>query len=147
MRLAGDDEPLAIAERPAAQRILAATDPIEAIGALAKNWVESTRRVIALWPSIASAAAADPAAAHLLPFYEQGRLEGPGGLVDVIADLGALRKGLSRRKAKEAMYLLTNPAAFSSALELGWSCRELERWYTDCLVSLLLGTDRQARRR
>ena len=33
VRLAGDDEPLSIAERPAAQRMLASTDPVDAIRA------------------------------------------------------------------------------------------------------------------
>src|SRR5215510_5070143 len=59
VRIAGDDEPLSIAERPAAQRILAATDPVDAIRRQAELIVETTSRVAPLWPAITAAAGSD----------------------------------------------------------------------------------------
>src|SRR5918911_3683012 len=41
VRLAGDDEPVSIIERPAAQRMLASTDPVGAIRRQAKLIVET----------------------------------------------------------------------------------------------------------
>jgi hypothetical protein len=56
----------------------------------------------------------------------------------VVAKLGALRRGRSRAKAKDAVFLLTDPATIYHAQQLGWSPTEMEHWYTDCLSALLL---------
>jgi len=138
VRLAGDDEPLAIADRPEAKRMLASTDPRDAIRRQAKLFVETSVRTLDLWPALLGGATSDPELAELLRFYEQGLREGPTVLVDVVAGLGALRRGRSRRKAKEAMYLLIRPSTMHTAFSLGWSRTEVERWLADCLEALLL---------
>ncbi|HEY5876627.1 MAG TPA: helix-turn-helix domain-containing protein, partial [Ilumatobacteraceae bacterium] len=128
VRLAGDDEPLAIADRPEAQRILDETDPAALLRAHADFFVVTMLRVLPLWPAMEAGAATDPACAEVLAFFDRGRLEGPGAIVDVLAQRGQLRKGLSRKKGKEAMYLLTNPTVNHDALGRGWTVRELQRW-------------------
>jgi TetR/AcrR family transcriptional regulator, regulator of autoinduction and epiphytic fitness len=138
VRLAGDDEPLSIAERPAGQRVLAATDPVDAIRRQAKLIVETAGRVAPLWPAMTSAAADDAEMAELVRFYDEGRHEGIGVIVDVVAALGALRKDRSRAKARDAVWLLTSPAVVHGAQSRGWSPAELERWYVDCLTAVLL---------
>jgi AcrR family transcriptional regulator len=138
VRLAGDDEPLSVAERPEAQRILEETEPAALLRAQADFYIVTTLRVLPLWPAMVAGAATDAACAEVLAFFDRGRLEGPGGIVDVLAERGQLRKGLTRRKGKEAMYLLTNPTVTHDALERGWSVRELQRWLGDCLVAVLL---------
>jgi AcrR family transcriptional regulator len=138
VRLAGDDEPVALAERPEARRILAATDPAALLRAQADFFIVTTLRVLPLWPSMLAGAATDAACADVLAFFDRGRLEGPGEIVDVLAERGQLRKGLSRKRGKEAMYLLTNPNVLHDALDRGWSVRDLQRWLGDCLVAVLL---------
>jgi AcrR family transcriptional regulator len=138
VRLAGDDEPLAIAERPEGLRISAETDPVKALRLQAELYVLTSMRVLPLWPAMHAGAASDPACAELVAFYDRGRMDGPGAIVDQLARLGALRKGVTRRKGKEAMYLLTNPSVLSDALARGWSVREIERWLGDCLIAVLL---------
>jgi AcrR family transcriptional regulator len=138
VRLAGDDEPLALAERPEAQRILDETDPAALLRAQADFYVITALRVLPLWPAMVAGAATDPACAEVLTFFDRGRFEGPGEIVDVLADRGQLRTRLSRKKGKEAMYLLTNPTVTHDALQRGWTVRELQRWLGDCLVAVLL---------
>ena len=138
VRLAGDDEPLAIADRPEAQRILQETDPVKLVQAQAAFFVVTSMRVLPLWPSMMAGAATDPACAEVLAFFERGRMEGPGQIVDVLASRGQLRKGLTRKKGKEAMYLLTSPTVLYGALELGWTIRELQRWLGDCMAAVLV---------
>jgi AcrR family transcriptional regulator len=138
VRLVGDDEPVAVAERPEAQRILDETDPAALLRAQADFFVVTTLRVLPLWPAMVAGAATDPACEEVLAFFDRGRLEGPGEIVDVLADRKQLRKGLSRKKGKEAMYLLTNPNVTHDALEHHWTVRELQRWLGDCLVAVLL---------
>src|SRR5262249_46368576 len=59
-RLVGDDEPVGMEARPEVQRILAATDPVDAIRRQAELIVEVAVRVAPLFPA-AQAAAADDA--------------------------------------------------------------------------------------
>ena len=138
VRLAGDDAPVAIAARPAVRRMLASTDPTDAVRRQAKIIVETGSRVAPLWPAVREAAATDAEIAELLRFYDEGRHQGIGAIVDLIANLGGLRRGRSRAKAKDALFLLTDPATIYRAEQLGWSPTEMERWYTDCLSALLL---------
>jgi AcrR family transcriptional regulator len=138
VRLAGDDAPLAIVERPAARRMLASTDPHDAVRRQARIIVETGARVAPLWPALREAAATDAEIAELVRFYDEGRHAGIGAIVDVVANLGALRRGRSRAKAKDAVFLLTDPSTIYHAQQLGWSSAEIERWYTDCLSALLL---------
>jgi AcrR family transcriptional regulator len=138
IRLVGDDEPVAIADRPAAQAVLAATDPHEAIRLQAALVVEVYQRTMPLWPTLTAGAFMDPELRELVDFYEQGLREGPTVLVDVIARLGALRRDRSRRNLKEAMYLLVHPTTMHNASRLGWSANDLERWLAESLTALLL---------
>jgi AcrR family transcriptional regulator len=138
VRLAGDDAPLSIAERPDAQRMLAATDPRDAIRRQAKIIVDTGSRVAPLWPAMREAAGSDAEIAELLRSYDEGRHAGIGAIVDVVANLGALRRGRSRARAKDAVFLLTDPATIHHAQQLGWSPTEIERWYTETLSALLL---------
>ena len=138
VRLAGDDEPLTVAERPEAQRVLEQTEPSALLRAQADFFIVTTMRVLPLWPAMVAGAATDPACNEVLEALDRGRIEGPGEIVDVLADRGQLRKGLSRKKGKEAMGLLTNPTVIHDALQRGWTVRDLQRWLGDCLTAVLL---------
>jgi AcrR family transcriptional regulator len=141
VRLAGDDEPLSIEERPDAQRMFASTDPVEAVRLQAKIVVDVMLRIAPVWPALTGGASTDPELAELFRFYDEGRLDGIGRIVDVVAGLGALRKGRSKQKAKEAVWLLSGPGPMVAALDRGWSRGDIERWFADCLVALLLEPD------
>jgi AcrR family transcriptional regulator len=138
VRLAGDDEPLSLAERPEAQQIVGETDPAAMLRAQADFFIVTTMRVLDLWPAMVAGAATDPACAEVLAFFDRGRVEGPGEIVDVLAERGRLRKGLTPKKGKEAMALLTNPHVIRDALDRRWTVAELQRWLGDCLVAVLL---------
>lgn len=138
VRLAGDDEPLAVAERPEAQRILDETDPAAMLRAQADFYIVTALRVLPLWPALVAGAVSDAACGDVMAFFDRGRFDGPGAIVDVLAERGHLRHGLTRKKGKQAMYLLTNPNAIHDALALGWKVRDLQAWLGDCLVAVLL---------
>jgi AcrR family transcriptional regulator len=138
VRLVGDEEPLSVGERPAAQKILAATDPVDAIRRQAKLAVEIVERVAPMWPALTAAAAGDDEMAELLRVYSEGQHEGMGTIVDVVAGLGALRKGRTRAKAKDAVWLLSSPSVAYAAFEFGWTMSDLERFYVDGLIGILL---------
>lgn len=140
VRLAGDDEPVPISDRAAAQHMLEEEDPAALVRAQADFVILTTLRVLPLWPAMVAGAATDRACAEVLAFFDRVRFEGPGGIVDELARRGVLRKGLRRKRGKEAMYLLTNPNVIHDALERGWTVPELQRWLGDCLVAVLLSS-------
>lgn len=138
VRLAGDDKPVALADRPAVQRMLTSADPGDLIRRAALLIVEVARRVAPIWPAISQAAATDSEISDLLRSYDEARRDGIGEIVDAVAKLGSLRRGRTRARAKDAVFLLTDPATAHRAERLGWSPAELERWYVDCLTALLV---------
>jgi AcrR family transcriptional regulator len=88
VRLAGDDEALSIAERPAVQRLLAATDAMDAIRRAARIIVDVNGRVASLWLAITEASASDPEIAELIRVHDKARHNDIGVIVDVAAALG-----------------------------------------------------------
>ncbi len=138
VRLAGDDAPVSLAERPAARRMLASTDPLDAIRRSAKLIVDVALRVAPLWPALRQARRPTPRSTTCSGPTTEARHAGIGEMVDVVANLGALRRGRSRARTKDAVFLLTDPSTIEHAEEFGWSRADLERWYTDCLSALLL---------
>ena len=142
VRIVGDDEPLAVEDRPDARRMLASTDPVAAIRLQSKIIVDTVSRVAPMWPAMTAAAGVDTEIADLMRFYRDGMHDGIGTVVDVVAGLGALRKGRSRAKAKDAVSFITSPGIVFDAFERGWTASELERWYTESLVALLVEPDR-----
>jgi AcrR family transcriptional regulator len=142
VRLVGDDEPLAMDERPEGLAVVQATDAVEAIRRQASLIVDVALRIAPLWPAAVAAAAEDPEMAEIMRTYERARHGGIGTVVDVVARLGALRRDRSRARAKDAVWLLTSPATAADAAAMGWSAADLRRWYVDCLSALLLDPDR-----
>lgn len=135
--LAGDDAPLSLEERPDQQRVLTTTDPAQAIRLHAKVVTDASMRVGHLWPVLAGGAG-DPEINELLEFYTEGRLWGIGRIVDVLVGLGALRKGRSVKKAKEAVWAISDPTAFVALMSRGWSRAEYERYLREAMMALLL---------
>jgi AcrR family transcriptional regulator len=138
VRLAGDDAPVPLAERPLARRMWEATDPVEAIRLQAEAIVEVGARIAPLWGVLTAAAGTDPEIAAVVRASEEARLADLGMVVDVVAGLGALAPGRSPRRAKEAVWLLAGPGVVADALARGWSRAALTQWLRDCMQAVLL---------
>lgn len=136
--LAGDDAPLDLHARPLGRRILAEQDPDELLRLQARYAAEVMERAAPLLEVVTAAAHADPEAAALLATQEEGRLHGIGVVVDRLHDLGALRPGLSVRRAKESLWLLTGGEPWRLAQAKGWARSGYERWLLSCMRALLL---------
>jgi AcrR family transcriptional regulator len=138
VRLAGDDEPLDLLQRPRGQQILHATTADELLTAQARYAGEIMERVGPILDVINDAAAVDPDARELKILQEEGRFFGMGAAVDRLAELGALRKGVSRQQAKEALWMLSGPEPWRLSQQRGWSRRKYEQWFQTCVRALLL---------
>jgi AcrR family transcriptional regulator len=138
VRLAGDDAPIDLLSRPRGRRITSATDPHQLLAAQAAFAAEVMERVAPLMEVVAHAAATDPDAAELQAAQEMGRFHGIGAAVDRLAELGALRPGLTPTHAKEAIFLISGLEPWLLAKRRGWSRRRYEQWWLQCATALLL---------
>ena len=136
--LAGDDAPLDLLQRPLGLQITNATDPDELLRVQAKFAGEIMERVAPILTVITNAASVDRDAQELMAFQEESRLLGMGVAVDRLAELGALRKGVSRQHAKEALWLLGGLEPWRLAQQRGWTRSKYQRWFHTCARALLL---------
>jgi AcrR family transcriptional regulator len=137
--LAGDDEPVAIADRPEVQRMMQDEDP----AALLAAWIAMNAaiggRVAALHHVLVVAADADPDAAALLATLERQRADGAGAVVNRMAELGGLRPDLNPRQAAAIADLLIDPMPYRRLVEQhGWTPEAYTRYLQRAAAAALL---------
>lgn len=127
--LAGDDVPIALAERSPTKGALAASSPAEAAATFARmvtSVLERAGRLI----QVADAAAQQDA--ELVPLWiagHKGRLANMGQLAKSFATAGYLRDGVEPDTAAELLWVITSPDTYRSfTVILGWSTIRYERW-------------------
>jgi AcrR family transcriptional regulator len=128
--LAGDDEPVAIADRPHVRRMMQEPDP----AVLVARWVAMNAaiagRLAALHHVLVVAADADPEAAALLATAEQQRSHGALAFVTRLEAVSGLRAGLDADRAAAIAELLMDPLPYRRLVLLrGWTPEE----YTEYL--------------
>src|SRR6478752_5678336 len=90
--MAGDDEPVAMIDRPGLQAIIAEPDPYEQMRMYAALVTEMGERISALWLALRGAAEVDAEARELYRRWERERLdEMSNGPVQVLLAKGVLR--------------------------------------------------------
>lgn len=137
--VAGDDEPVALADRPSFRALLASTDP----EALVRDWVSMNVdidvRAAALVRVLEVAADADEAAAVLRAQLSGQRMAGARTIAHRVAELGALRGGLSVDAAADIAWLHIDPMLYVRlVVERGWDAERFAHWLRSGLVGQLL---------
>ena len=128
--LAGDDEPVAIADRPAVRRMMAGQDP----AAFVDEWIAFNAavagRLAALYHVLVVAADADREAAAVLATVEAQRADGARRFATRLATIGGLRPALDVDRAAAIAELLMDPLPYRRlVLHWGWTPED----YTDYL--------------
>jgi AcrR family transcriptional regulator len=107
--LAGDDEPVPIADRPETRRMMEQAEP----GALIGDWVRIqsgiATRLAPLFPVLLVAADGDPEAEELRVFVERNRTAGARVFVERLDAIGGLRADLPRTRAVGIAETLMDP--------------------------------------
>lgn len=116
--LAGDDEPVAIADRPQMIEVRRTDDP----AALLAGWMalnaEINRRLSALYRVLVVAADADAEAAALVATTNDQRAEGARDIVAQLAELGRLKPGLEPGPATAIADALIDPTIYQRLVEV-----------------------------
>ena len=137
--VAGDDRPVALADRRAMQQVLEERDPTALITRWVRIAVEIDTRVARLFRAVEVAAGIDAAARELVEQSQRQRLDGARTIVKRLAALKALTTALTRDEAIDMAWLATDPALFDRlVLVRGWSTGRFEKWLGQTLCGHLL---------
>jgi AcrR family transcriptional regulator len=137
--LAGDDEPVAIADRPQMREVQTVREPAEKLRRWAAFVSGANQRLATLYGLLAQAG---PEVTQMLATTQQERLTGVRALVTHLSDSGLLAPGLDQATAADACWALTGPRLFLDlTTERGWPPGQYEAWLTRMLTANLLVSD------
>jgi AcrR family transcriptional regulator len=142
--LAGDDDPIAMIERPSYQALLASADGRTALRRYAAIANEIGERVAPLVGMVlAQAAAGDRDLQAFAATIEGERAIGTSMISGFVAERFGLRRGLSRARAADVLWTFTAPDIRHRLVEVrGWSVTQFEKWLAQAMADALLGPDR-----
>jgi AcrR family transcriptional regulator len=137
--VAGDDEPVPLAERAEVAAILAEPTAEGKLRLHAAHAVAISQRATAVDQMLRSAAAVDPEAAEL---WRRGLRDRHAGMEQFAAHLAAcgyLRDGLSIQQAASRLAVLIDPELYRLTVGLkGWTPQDHETWLVELLIASLL---------
>jgi hypothetical protein len=137
--IAGDDEPVPMADRPRLRATLAEPDAHRILTSFAHTLFSITSRIAPLVAAAEAVAGSDPEIKELTDDIRRQRRIGMGRIAAVLADRGALRRDLSVDEAADVMTVLVNPNTYLRlVIEQCWDLDRAEQWLSDSLVRLLL---------
>ena len=136
----GDDEPVAMAERPEYRAMFETEDPGELLRIGAGITVALFRRMEPLIPTIRVAVSADPGFAEgWRANYGQARYDGIAAGMARMAELDALRAGVDVTRATDIMWTVLSVETYEAlVITRGWTPEEYEAWVLDTLRASLL---------
>lgn len=127
--IAGDDQPVAVADRPEVAPLFDQADPGRMLAGFAGVATAINERSNDVYSVVVSAAASDPAAADLLDDIQRQRAEGQGRIVQALAKAGSLRAGISKRDAADLVHALASPELYRLlVVDRGWPPSRYREW-------------------
>jgi AcrR family transcriptional regulator len=137
--IAGDDEAVAMADRPQVRSLVANPDPRDTLtgfAALVGGLMVRTGPVHAV---LEEAARSDRGAAAVLAEIARQRHDGQRRVTRSLARAGALRTGLKERDAADIVHALASPEVYRLLVtDRGWSGERYEQWLASILIDQLL---------
>jgi AcrR family transcriptional regulator len=140
--VAGDDEPVPMAQRPAVIEMQREKDSRVALRRWAEMATALSGRVAPLFRPLVAAADADEEAAQLLSVVEGQRLTGARMFVRWVVDHGGLRRGVTLEQAAEICWIQMDPSIYRRlVIERGWSETRF-RSYLERVIAAAILPDR-----
>jgi AcrR family transcriptional regulator len=138
--LAGDDLPVAVADRAPYQAVVAEPDPYQAVVLMAAHLAELWSRYAPIREVLRGAAASgEPALREMWNASQQQRLTAAGSFIATLTGKGPLRPGLEARTATDIAWLHMDPGNYRAlTAERGWTQAAYQQWLTDTLTAALL---------
>ena len=138
--ISGDDEPVAVRDRPWFRPVWAATDPVSVLDAYAAVCALIARRAEAVLEAVRRASDAAPEVAELWQRVLDNRVAGARMALDHLVTVGALRPGLSFERAVDALWVLNDPSHPAALVgRRGWSEEEFRTWLSGQMRAAVVG--------
>jgi AcrR family transcriptional regulator len=135
----GDDQAIAMVERPQVRALLSDRDPRNQLEGFAALLGELLGRTAPVHRILADAARSDQDAAALLAELARQRQDGQHGIARSLARARALRPGLRERDAADIIHALASPEVYGLLVfDRHWSGERYEKWLAAILVDQLL---------
>ncbi|MBU3062591.1 TetR/AcrR family transcriptional regulator [Nocardia sp. NEAU-G5] len=136
MTLAGDDEPVPMADRPQTQQIRHTAEPREKLRLYAAYVRGIHERVAQLWTVLTQAG---PEIGEVLEIGEQERLTAVTAFVAHLEEAGVLVQDTDPRLMADALWALAGPQLYTQlTVERGWLPGIYEDWLAATLIATLL---------
>ena len=137
--IVGDDEQVAVQDRPEARALMAEEDPRTLLSGVAGICRDINARAGTVYQILVGAAGSDPEAAPLLADYTRKRSQGQGQIARVLARAGKLRPELKERNAADIIHALMSPEVYRLlVVDRGWKPERYEQWLRTTLIEQLL---------
>ena len=135
----GDDDPVAVHDRPEVRAIYEEHDPRRFL----VGWAHLARtlydRITPIERMLRSAAVVDGDAADMLATLKKQRFAGQGAIVRGLVARKALRRGITAKEAHDIIYGLMSAELRTVLLEeRRWTTRRYEAWLANAMCDLLL---------
>ena len=144
--LAGDQEPVPLAQRPGMRQIWAEPDPRRKVALLGQTGSGLYGRLGGLYSQLlAGAQSGDADLRELVATSERERRIDIRAVVEHLALVGALRTDISVQRATDIVWVLTAPEPYLRFLDrCGWSQQEFEDWFTHTVAASILADGKAA---
>jgi AcrR family transcriptional regulator len=140
--VAGDDEAIAMLDRPQVRALLSDEDPRKQLKGFTTVVRDVMVRAGSVHRIVSDAARSDEDAASLLADIARQRHEGQRRVARQLARARALRPGLKERDAADIIHALASPEVYGLlVLDRGWSSERYETWLTSTLIDQLLSVE------
>lgn len=139
LRLAGDDAPLPVSQRPWFRRVLESKNQHQMLEEYAGVCRSISERVGDLYEAVRNAVGADPDIARLHQDLKGQRHDGARVVIDALTELGALRDDMDPGTATDLLWYLNDPATWTALVrDRGWKPLDYERWLARTMQETLL---------
>lgn len=136
--LAGDDEPVPVADRPWFRPVWEARDPMGVLVAYAEVCRLIGDRASAAFEAVRRAAGA-PDVAEIWDTLQRNRRAGARMVLDHLVTVGSLRSDLPFERAVDVLWFYNDPAHHRAlVVEQGWPAEEFREWLADQMQAGLL---------
>lgn len=136
--IAGDDEPIAVPERPSVASLFDGPDPHKVLAGFAAVTTQINQRTNDLYSVLSRAADSDAEAAVLFGTLRQQRDRGQDQIVQALHRKQQLRAGLKARDAADLVHALMSPEVYRLLVtDRDWSSERFQQWATQMLIQQL----------
>jgi AcrR family transcriptional regulator len=144
LAMAGDDEPVPVAQRTWFQPVWTADTQEGCLDAYARAVVRIGRQSSDVIELVRRAADESPENAEMWDELQRNRRFGARTIVTRVRELGPLPRGLTVRRGTDLLFVLNDSGHYRTLVhDAGWSERAFEAWLSDRMRHALLGDSRR----